>query len=68
MSGFIEVTEITSGVTILVAVSEIRSVVCRGSGFVFIETGYDTRRDESTGITVKETYDEILQKLQNVSG
>ena len=67
MKGFIEVTERTCGATVLIAVNEIKSVVVRGGDLVFIETGYDNRREESTGVTVRESYNEVLQKLQDAT-
>ena len=65
MKGFIEVTESESGVKVLCPVSKILSVVCDEMGSVFIETGFDGSA-ESSGVVVRETFDEIKQKLSKV--
>ena len=65
MKGFIEVTESESGLKVLCPVSKILSVVCDETGGVFIETGFDGSA-ESSGIEVRETFDDVKQKLNKV--
>lgn len=59
---FIEVTEITENVKILLPVKNILSVSEQNSGNCFIETNVD-KDGVYTGIEVKETYFEILSLL-----
>lgn len=63
LKGFIEVTDKDSGVTVLCPVSKILTVVCDNNGDVFIELDVDGKLD-STGVLVRESYDEIKSKLQ----
>ena len=65
MKGFIEVTENESGAKILCPVSKILSVVFDGTGSVFIETGVDGNA-ESSGVVIRESFDEVKQKLSKV--
>ena len=64
MKGFIEVTE-ERGLRVLCPVSKILTVVCDESGDVFIELDVDGKLD-SSGVLVRESFDEIKQKLENV--
>lgn len=66
MKGFIEVIENESGLKVLCPVSKILSVVEGEDGFVFIETGFDGSA-ESSGIVVRETFDEVKRKLAIVA-
>lgn len=66
MKGFIEVTENESGLKVLCPVSKILSVVEDECGYVFIETGFDGSA-ESSGIEVRETFDEVKRKLALVA-
>ena len=65
MKGFIEVTENESGLKVLCPVSKILSVLCGENDIVFIETGFDGSA-ESSGIEIRETFDEVKQKLDLV--
>jgi hypothetical protein len=63
MKGFIEVTDYIDGFKILCPIGKILNVVCDGDGSVFIETGVDGK-GESTGVLVRESYEEIKAKLK----
>ena len=63
LKGFIEVTEYESGLRVLCPVSKILSVVCDKDGGVFIELDVDGKLD-SSGVLVRESYDDIKSKLR----
>ncbi len=62
MKGFIEVTEMESGMTVLLSVDKITAVLTDKDGAVFIETGFD-KDGNSTGVVVSEKYDEVKSKF-----
>lgn len=66
MNMFIEITEKESGEKALVSVNEIRAITRQDGKNVFIETDYDSK-DGSTGVVVRESYDEVRRKLDKMS-
>lgn len=62
MKRFIEVTDYERGFKVLCAIDKITAIVNDEIYGVFIEMGTDVK-GESSGIVVKETYDEIKEKL-----
>jgi len=61
MEGFLEVNELEDEVKVLLPLSRIRAIFV-DDGSVFIETGFNDKTG-STGIYVKETYEEIRRKI-----
>lgn len=62
MKRFIEVTDYERGFKVLCAIDKITVIVNDEIYGVFIEMGTDVN-GESSGFVVKETYDEIKEKL-----
>ena len=62
MEGFIEVNCKAEDVKILLPLSQVQSICEDEEGNVFIETGFNDKKG-STGIYVKETYEEIRRKI-----
>ena len=62
MKGFIEVTDFESGYKILVPIAKITGVMDDFGGAVYIEMGTN-REEESLGILVSESFDEIKRKI-----
>lgn len=62
MKGFIEITEYESGLKVLYGIEKITAVLRDKKGVVFIETGTDGKGN-STGVVVRESYNEIKCKL-----
>lgn len=63
MKSFLEVTSYEDGLKVLVPICKITGIVCDSDGSVFIEMG--TNKDEtSSGILVKESYDEIKRQIK----
>ncbi|MDE5601606.1 MAG: hypothetical protein K2J16_03825 [Clostridia bacterium] len=64
MKNFIEVTDYDRDMTVLVPVSKILGIVCDSDGSVFIEI--ETNSDNtSSGVLVRESFDEIKNKLKD---
>lgn len=64
MKRFLEVTDIDSNLNYLVPIDKITGIVQDGKGKVFIEMS--TANDgESSGILVKESFDEIKKILNH---
>ena len=69
VKGFIEVTEQSDGLKVLIPVSGIRSVIENPNGFAMIE--YESMdfgskaKDRFTVIWTAEDYEEIKEKIQN---
>lgn len=64
MKSFIEVTDYDGGMKVLCPIAKITSVVCDGDDSVFIEMGVDGK-GVSSGILVRESFDEIKAKIQD---
>ena len=62
MKEFIQVTEASGNIKVLLPTSKIFSISEHKNGGCFIETGVD-HKGESLGMFTVESYDEILQKL-----
>ena len=65
MKGFIEVTDIDGGRKVLCPISKITGVVCDTDDSVFIEMGVD-KEGVSSGIIVRESFDEIKSKINSI--
>ena len=62
MEGFLEVNALEGQVKVLLPLAQIQSICEDDEGIVFIETGFNDKKG-STGIYVKETYEEIRRKI-----
>ena len=65
MEGFLEVNALEGQVKVLLPLSQIQSICEDEEGSVFIETGFNDKKG-STGIYVKETYEEIRRKIEKL--
>ena len=65
MKDFIEITEVESGLKVLLGIGKITAILTDKNGIVFIETGVDGKGN-STGVVVRESYDEIKCKLTEI--
>lgn len=66
MKEFIQVTLRSTNSRILVAVDSIVNVVESSSQYAYIEQGQN-RNGKAVGISVEESYDEVLRKLDRAA-